>query len=177
MTVSAKGGVQYMLGSHMRSYINLGYFQADPWGYQSFEGWSSDLNISYDANGVNLRATAYLLSPSVDETPMNIGCELGFKLPLLIVPNLSVQGLLLAGNSGNDAAMPPLMWSGGFSWASGNYYADAAVLDDYKATMLHAQAGRSWSLGSHLLGVSASLRTLFTAQHPIYYVLSVYYKI
>ena len=79
---------------------------------------SADINWQYSANGINIRTTAYYTTIKDQSKVMsayddlqnafsnfaingidqlNMGMELGFKVPTYVVPNLSLQGVLAAG--------------------------------------------------------------------------------
>ena len=97
--------------------------------------WSADLNWSYSSNGINVRATGYLLSKRGQVKP---GAELGFRVPVFIIPNVSLQGVALVG--------PVQRFSGGFSWNKGAASVSADALYFLKAASLNFQGGYSWKL-------------------------------
>ena len=161
-----KAGIQYMAGNS-RFWASAGGFQFHD---EEALRWSGDLNWSYNANGFNVRTTAYMLTRT---DGLGYGAEIGFRLPLLIIPNLSIQGLGCVGKTRH--------FSGGLSWGKDAGYVSADLLDDDSVFSLNLQGGKLWVMGRHRLGVSASLRTLLT-ETPlplprVNYLLNLYYKI
>lgn len=132
--------------------------------------WAGDINWSYNTNGINVRTTAYALSR---EDGLGYGAELGFKLPVLVVPNLFLQGLACMGAG--------RCLSGGVAWSKGASYASADVLDTQEVLSMQFQGGHSWTLGHSVLGLSAGLKTqLSAAPVPLprwNYLLHLYYRI
>lgn len=133
-TYAGKLGLSYVMDGKSRVYGNVGYFADAPKFNQAFlsprtrnsimdglttvKTFSADGNWQYNANGINLRATAYFTTIKDQSKVMsayddlqnafsnfaitgidqrNMGVELGFKFPTYIVPNLSVQGVLALG--------------------------------------------------------------------------------
>lgn len=189
-TYAAKAGVNYLWGANTRAYANLGFFQDAP---LEVEGeaprtFSSDINWSYNSNGINIRATAYYLA-RLNRDSYCAGAEIGLKLPVLIIPNLSLQGLLCAGVYGADPVMPPLVASAGLSWSNKAWFVDADMQDVDGLFMVNLSAGKSWMLGGgrHLLGLSAAVRNLLNnagttetvslVLPPLHYLVKLYFKI
>lgn len=88
-------------------------------GLETIKTFTSDINWQYSGSGINVRATLYYTTIKDQSKVMsayddlqnafsnfaingidqrNYGLELGFKLPLYFVENLSLQGVLAAGN-------------------------------------------------------------------------------
>ena len=161
-----KAGAQYQLGNS-RIWASVGGFH-----FRDEEAlrWSGDLNWSYNANGFNLRTTAYALTR---DDGLGYGAEVGLRLPLLVVPNLFFQGLGCVGRSH--------YFSGGFAWNKDAAYVSADLLGDDSLLSLNFQGGKLWVRGRHRLGLSASLRTrLSRTDLPlprVNYLVNLYYKI
>ena len=133
-TYAGKLGLSYVMDGKSRVYGNIGYFADAPKFNQAFlsprtrnsvmdglttvKTFSADGNWQYNANGINLRATAYFTTIKDQAKVMsayddlqnafsnfaitgmdqrNMGIEVGFKFPTYIIPNLSVQGVLALG--------------------------------------------------------------------------------
>lgn len=161
-----KAGAQYQAGSS-RIWASVGGFQFHE---EEALRWSGDINWSYNANGFNVRTTAYMLTRS---DGLGYGAEVGFRLPLLIIPNLSVQGLGCVGKTRH--------FSGGLAWSKDAGYVSAELLDNDSLFSLNLQGGKFWVLGRSRLGVSASLRTLLSETSlplpKVNYLVNLYYKI
>jgi hypothetical protein len=143
-----KTSVHYYAGN-TRLWASVGGFQLS--GVQRFR-WAGDLNWSYNTNGINVRATAYAITR---DDGLGYGAELGFKLPVLIVPNLSLQGLACMGSG--------RYLSGGLCWSKGASFASADVLDNNAIVSLLFKGGHTWTLGRSILGLSAGLKTQLSA--------------
>ena len=139
-----KTSVQYYAGN-TRLWASLGGAKLP--GDQPFR-WAGDLNWSYNTNGINVRATAYAISR---DDGLGYGAELGFKLPVLVVPNLSLQGLACMGNG--------RYLSGGLCWSKGASFASADILNTNELVSLLFKGGHTWTLGRSILGLSAGLKT------------------
>ncbi len=147
-----KASVQYFAGN-TRLWASVGGSQLP--GEQPVR-WSGDLNWSYNSNGINVRVTAYAITR---EDGFSYGTELGFKLPVLVVPNLSLQGLAFMGNG--------RYLSGGLCWSKGASFASADVLNTNSAVSLLFKGGHTWTLGRSLLGLSAGLKTHLSAAYTL----------
>ena len=87
-------------------------------GLTTAKTFSSDVNYQYSANGINFRGTLYYTTIKDQSKVMsafddlqnafsnfaitginqrNMGLELGFKMPIYIIPNLSLQGVVALG--------------------------------------------------------------------------------
>lgn len=161
-----KAGVQYIAGKS-RVWASAGGFHLHN---EEALRWSGDVNWSFNANGFNVRTTAYALSRP---DGLGYGAEVGFRLPLLIIPNLSVQGLGCVGKTRH--------FSGGLAWGKDAGYVSADILDDDSLFSLNLQGGKLWVLGRSRLGISASLRTLLSATSlplpKVNYLINLFYKI
>jgi len=178
---AGKAGIHYIY-DNMRIYGNMGYFhEADS------RLVSSDLNWSFNSNGVNFRVTTFVFSDlPVDN--FRVGGEVGFKVPVFLIPNLSVQGLASMGLFGDKSLLPPLMISAGLSWSSNAWFVDADFQDVDSRFFINLSSGKSWMLGGkHLFGVSASVRNILNnrkasdllsyALPGFHYLLKLFYKI
>jgi len=143
-----KTSVQYYAGN-TRLWASVGGFQLPG---ELPVRWAGDLNWSYNSNGINVRVTAYAITR---EDGFGYGTELGFKLPVLVVPNLSLQGLACMGNG--------RYLSGGLCWSKGASFASADVLNNSEQVSLLFKGGHTWTLGRSLLGLSAGLKTYLSS--------------
>ena len=147
-----KTSVHYFAGN-TRLWASVGGFQLH--GEQPVR-LAADLNWSYNSNGINVRATAYAITR---DDGLGYGAELGFKLPVLIVPNLSLQGLAFMGNG--------RYLSGGLCWSKGASFVSADVLDNNALVALLFKGGHTWTLGRSILGLSAGLKTHLSSAYTL----------
>ena len=167
-TWQGKTEVQYQM-KNSKAWMSAGLFQFPT---EQKARWSADLNWSYSSNGINVRATGYLLSKRGQVKP---GAELGFRVPVFIIPNVSLQGVALVG--------PVQRFSGGFSWNKGAAGVSADALYFLKAASLNFQGGYSWKLPRGVLGFSSGLRVRLSEVETRFhlpkwnYLLNLYYRI
>ena len=167
-TWQGKTEVQYQM-KNSKAWISAGLFQFPT---EQKARWSADLNWSYSSNGINVRATGYLLSKRGQVKP---GAELGFRVPVFIIPNVSLQGVALVS--------PVQRFSGGFSWNKGAASVSADALYFLKAASLNFQGGYSWKLPRGVLGFSSGLRVRLSEVETRFhlpkwnYLLNLYYRI
>lgn len=153
-----KLGVDYRLGNLLFS-VQSGYFSREQ-SPQWQRSLSSDANVSYSGNGVNLRLTGFFLT-TLGTSDKLAGIEMGFKLPVLVIPNVSLQALVSAPLYGEAPFGPQLVASAGISWSANAWFAEADVLHVDKQVSVNLQAGKSWKLkGKYLLGVATGLRKI-----------------
>ena len=167
-TWQGKTEVQYQMKSS-KAWMSAGLFQLP---LEQRPRWSADLNWSYSSNGINVRATGYLLSKQGKVTP---GAELGFRAPIFLIPNVSLQGVALVG--------PVRRYSGGFSWNKGAASVSADIQYFLKALSLNFQGGYSWKLPQGVVGFSSGLRVRLNNVETRFhlprwnYLLNIYYRI
>ena len=167
-TWQAKTEVQYQM-KNSKAWMSAGMFR---FPLEQRPRWSADLNWSYSSNGINVRTTGYLLSKQGKLTP---GAELGFRTPVFIIPNVSLQGVALLG--------PVRRYSGGLSWNKGAASVSADTQYLLNALSLNFQGGYSWKLPQGVLGFSSGLKVrLNNAQLRIplprwNYLLNLFYRI
>ena len=167
-TWQGKTEVQYQM-KNSKAWMSAGLFRLP---LEQKLRWSADLNWSYSSNGINVRATGYLLSKQGQVKP---GAELGFRVPVFIIPNVSLQGVALVG--------PVQRFSGGASWNKGAASVSADVQYFRKALSLNFQGGYSWKLPRGVLGFSSGLRVRLNEPEIAFklpkwnYLLNLYYRI
>mgnify|MGYP002855114235 FL=1 len=167
-TWQGKTEVQYQM-KNSKAWMSAGLFQLPA---EQKPRWSTDLNWSYSSNGINVRATGYLLSKQGQVKP---GAELGFRTPIFLIPNVSLQGVALVG--------PVRRYSGGASWNKGAASVSADVQYFLKALSLNFQGGYSWKLPQGVLGFSSGLKVRLNNVETRFhlprwnYLLNLYYRI
>lgn len=161
--ITPKLGVDYTWGNVLIS-LHSAYFLQAANRQERQRFIASDANISYNGTSVNLRATGYVMS-QLAPLDHSAGVELGFKVPVLIVPNVSIQGLVNVAMLRENELIPQMLASAGVSWSAQAWFVDADVLDQDNVFTVNLEAGKSWNLsGKYRLGVSSGVRNLLNSK-------------
>lgn len=155
---SAKGGVAWAPAPSWQLSANTGLFRYGPGIPHIF---SADVNASFSTNSINMKLTGfyeqYLGTPDI-----HTGLDMAFRVPVLVVPNLSVQGQVTAGHFGAGDRFECIFAYGGLSWGTQGWFADAGFVFDKPVKMLDTSAGKTWTFeNKRQLGVALGLRPYF----------------
>ena len=160
---SAKAGLTWALAHSWQLSANTGLFRYNGSIPSIF---SSDVNLAFNTNGINLKLTGFY-ERSVGTKDIHTGLDLGFRTPVFVIPNLSLQGQVTAGHFGAAERFGCHFLYGGLSWNSHAWFADAGFVYDKPYRMLDASAGKTWVFQrNHLLGVALGLRPYFGESAP-----------
>ena len=159
---SAKAGVSRTLTDHLLLYANGGYFLL----MEGHRFASADLNLEYNANSINLKLTGYYEN-QLGTDDYHAGVDLGFKVPVLIIPNVSLQGGVTAGRYGAGTKVAPYQAYGGLSWNAHAWFVDAGYIYAPPYKMMDTSAGKTWTFeNKRQLGVALGARPFFGASAP-----------
>ena len=160
---SAKAGISRALTDHLLLYANGGYFRLA--GDRKYA--SADANLEYNTNSINFKLTGYYESP-LGTDDYHAGVDLGFKMPVYVIPNVSLQGNFTAGRYGEGTKIAIYQTYGGLSWNAKAWFVDAGYLYAPPYKMIDTSAGKTWTFsGKRQLGVSAGFRPYFgEKEHP-----------
>jgi hypothetical protein len=90
-----------------------------------------------------------------------MGLDLGFKVPLYVIPNLSLQGQLTTGYNVTLSSREPTLAYGGLAWSANAWFLDGGFLYMDHLGMADLSAGKTWLFGKRQLGISAGVRPYF----------------
>jgi hypothetical protein len=155
---SAKAGLTWALAHNWQISANTGLFQYNGSIPRVF---SSDVNLAFNTNGINMKLMGFY-EQCVGTDNIHTGLDLGFRLPVLVIPNLSLQGQVTAGHFGAADRFGCSFLYGGLSWSSHAWFADAGFVYDKPYKMLDTSAGKTWTFEKNRqLGVALGLRPYF----------------
>ncbi len=163
-TYTGKVGVSRLLGKTLRVYANAGLSKLSP--AHDTRYFCSDVNLALDTNGANMKLTGFYESP-VGTGDYHLGMDLAFKVPIYIIPNLSLQGQVTAGHFGSEMQAEPTLLYGGLSWSANAWFVDGGFLYRDDIPMADLSAGKTWALeGQRQVGVAAGFRPFFGHWEP-----------
>lgn len=159
---SAKAGVSRTFTDHLRLYANGGYFLLT----EGHRFASADMNVEYNANSINFKLTGYYEN-LLGTDGYHAGVDLGFKVPVLVIPNVSLQGGVTAGRYGRGTKVEPYQAYGGLSWNAHAWFVDAGYIYAPPYKMMDTSAGKTWSFeNKRQLGVALGARPFFGVSAP-----------
>ena len=157
---SAKAGLTWALTHNWQLSANTGLFRYRPEMPRIF---SSDVNVALSTNGINMKLTGFY-EQYLGTDDIHTGLDLGFKMPVFVVPNLSLQGQVTAGHFGAGDRFEFSFLYGGLSWSDHSWFVDAGFMFDKPLMMLDTSAGKTWTFQKNRqLGVALGLRPYFGA--------------
>lgn len=160
---SAKAGIAWAPTHSWKLSANTGLFRYGP----EIPGiFSADVNATFNTNGINLALTGFY-EQYLGTRDVHTGLDMGFKLPVFVIPNLSLQGEVTAGHFGEGARFECIFAYGGLSWSAKGWFADAGFVYDRPVKMLDTSAGKTWNFEKRRqLGVAMGLRPYFGHDAP-----------
>jgi hypothetical protein len=154
---SAKAGFSRILSDYLRVYANGGYFRLRA----GDEFASSDVNLELNTNGINVKLTGFYETPLGTDN-YHAGMDLGFKLPLYVIPNVSLQGSVIAGRFGAGTRFAAYQAYGGLSWNFKAWFVDGGYLYAAPYNMVDISAGKTWTFQKQRQwGIAAGCRPFF----------------
>lgn len=157
---SAKAGLAWALTPSWSLSANTGLFLNNPLLPKTF---STDVNVAFNTNGINMKLTGYY-ERYLGTEDIHTGVDFGFKVPVLVIPNLSLQGQVTAGHFGAQDRFQCIFAYGGLSWSAHAWFVDAGYLFDRPLQMVDISAGKTWTFQKNRqLGVALGLRPYFGA--------------
>ena len=159
---SAKAGLSRTLTDHLLLYANAGYCLISD-GPQLV---SADINLEYNANSINFKLTGYSEN-ALGYDKRHTGIDLGLKVPIFVIPNVSLQGGATVGRYGAGTKIAPYQLYSALSWNNHGWFADAGYIYAPPYRMMDTSAGKTWTLEKNRqLGVSAGCRPFFGEKAP-----------
>ena len=160
---SAKAGVLYALSHNWQLSANTGLYRYNPVLPNTF---ASDVNVAFNTNSINLKLTGFY-ERYLGTEDIHTGLEFGFKVPVLVIPNLSLQGQVTAGHFGQGARFECSFGYAGLSWNAHGWFADAGYMFDKPVHMIDTSAGKTWTFDKkRQLGVALGYRPYFGEDAP-----------
>ena len=160
---SAKAGLAWAFTHSWQLSANTGLFRYNPLMPRIF---STDVNLALNTNSINLKLTGFY-EQYLGTDDIHTGVDFGFKVPVLVIPNLSLQGQVTAGHFGAGDRFECIFAYGGLSWSSHAWFADAGYLFDRPYQMVDISAGKTWTFQKNRqLGVALGLRPYFGESAP-----------
>lgn len=155
---SAKAGLQYTLGHNWLLSANTGLYKYTPFLPQTF---ASDVNVAFNTNGINMKLTGFY-ERYVGTEDIHAGLEFGFKVPVFVIPNVSLQGQVTAGHFGEGDRFECAVAYGGVSWNTKGWFVDAGYMYNRPYHMIDSSAGKTWNFDKRRqLGVALGFRPYF----------------
>lgn len=160
---SAKAGVLYALSHNWQLSANTGLYRYNPILPNTF---ASDVNVAFNINSINLKLTGFY-ERYLGTEDIHTGLEFGFKVPVLVIPNLSLQGQVTAGHFGQGDRFECSFGYAGLSWNAHGWFADAGYMFDKPVHMIDTSAGKTWTFDKkRQLGVALGYRPYFGEDAP-----------
>lgn len=160
---SAKAGVLYALSHNWQLSANTGLYRYNPILPNTF---ASDVNVAFNTNSINLKLTGFY-ERYLGTEDIHTGLEFGFKVPVLVIPNLSLQGQVTAGHFGQGDRFECSFGYAGLSWNAHGWFADAGYMFDKPLHMIDTSAGKTWTFDKRRqLGVALGYRPYFGEDAP-----------
>ncbi|MBR0286742.1 MAG: carboxypeptidase regulatory-like domain-containing protein [Bacteroidales bacterium] len=160
---SAKAGVLYALSHNWQLSANTGLYRYNPVLPNTF---ASDVNVAFSTNSINLKLTGFY-ERYLGTEDIHTGLEFGFKVPVLVIPNLSLQGQVTAGHFGQGDRFECSFGYAGLSWNAHGWFADAGYMFDKPVHMIDTSAGKTWTFDKkRQLGVALGYRPYFGEDAP-----------
>ena len=160
---SAKAGVLYALSHNWQLSANTGLYRYNPVLPNTF---ASDVNVAFNTNSINLKLTGFY-ERYLGTEDIHTGLEFGFKVPVLVIPNLSLLGQVTAGHFGQGARFECSFGYAGLSWNAHGWFADAGYMFDKPVHMIDTSAGKTWTFDKkRQLGVALGYRPYFGEDAP-----------
>ena len=160
---SAKAGVLYALSHNWQLSANTGLYRYNPVLPNTF---ASDVNVAFNTNSINLKLTGFY-ERYLGAEDIHTGLEFGFKVPVLVIPNLSLQGQVTAGHFGQGDRFECSFGYAGLSWNAHGWFADAGYMFDKPVHMIDTSAGKTWTFDKkRQLGVALGYRPYFGEDAP-----------
>ena len=160
---SAKAGVLYALGHNWQLSANTGLYRYNPVLPNTF---ASDVNVAFNTNSINLKLTGFY-ERYLGTEDIHTGLEFGFKVPVLVIPNLSLLGQVTAGHFGQGDRFKCSFGYAGLSWNAHGWFADAGYMFDKPVHMIDTSAGKTWTFDKkRQLGVALGYRPYFGEDAP-----------
>ncbi len=160
---SAKAGVLYALSHNWQLSANTGLYRYNPVLPNTF---ASDVNVAFSTNSINLKLTGFY-ERYLGTEDIHTGLEFGFKVPVLVIPNLSLQGQVTAGHFGQGDRFECSFGYAGLSWNAHGWFADAGYMFDKPLHMIDTSAGKTWTFDKkRQLGVALGYRPYFGEDAP-----------
>ena len=160
---SAKAGLLYALSHNWQLSANTGLYKNDPLLPRAF---ASDVNVAFNTNSINLKLTGFF-ERYLGTEDIHTGLDLGFKVPVFVIPNVSLQGQLTAGHFGEGDRFECSFGYAGLSWNAQGWFADAGYMFDRPVHMIDTSAGKTWNFDKkRQLGVALGLRPYFGKDAP-----------
>ena len=160
---SAKAGVLYALGHNWQLSANTGLYRYNPVLPNTF---ASDVNVAFNTNSINLKLTGFY-ERYLGTEDIHTGLEFGFKVPVLVIPNLSLLGQVTAGHFGQGDRFECSFGYAGLSWNAHGWFADAGYMFDKPVHMIDTSAGKTWTFDKkRQLGVALGYRPYFGEDAP-----------
>ena len=160
---SAKAGVLYALSHNWQLSANTGLYRYNPVLPNTF---ASDVNVAFNTNSINLKLTGFY-ERYLGTEDIHTGLEFGFKVPVLVIPNLSLQGQVTAGHFGQGDRFECSFGYAGLSWNAHGWFADAGYMFDKPVHMIDTSAGKTWTFDKkRQLGVALGYRPYFGEDAP-----------
>ncbi len=160
---SAKAGVLYALSHNWQLSANTGLYRYNPVLPNTF---ASDVNVAFNTNSINLKLTGFY-ERYLGTEDIHTGLEFGFKVPVLVIPNLSLQGQVTAGHFGQGDRFECSFGYAGLSWNAHGWFADAGYMFDRPVHMIDTSAGKTWTFDKkRQLGVALGYRPYFGEDAP-----------
>ena len=160
---SAKAGVLYALSHNWQLSANTGLYRYNPILPNTF---ASDVNVAFNTNSINLKLTGFY-ERYLGTEDIHTGLEFGFKVPVLVIPNLSLQGQVTAGHFGQGDRFECSFGYAGLSWNAHGWFADAGYMFDKPVHMIDTSAGKTWTFDKkRQLGVALGYRPYFGEDAP-----------
>ena len=160
---SAKAGVLYALSHNWQLSANTGLYRYNPVLPNTF---ASDVNVAFNTNSINLKLTGFY-ERYLGTEDIHTGLEFGFKVPVLVIPNLSLLGQVTAGHFGQGDRFECSFGYAGLSWNAHGWFADAGYMFDKPVHMIDTSAGKTWTFDKkRQLGVALGYRPYFGEDAP-----------
>jgi len=157
-TYSAKAGLSWAFVQNWLLSANTSLFREIPTLPRAF---SSDVNLTFYTNSINLKLTGFY-EKYLGSNNLYTGLDLAFKTPVFVVPNLSLQGEITAGQYGMQDRFGFSQVYGGLSWSARAWFADAGYVYNQLYQMVDLSAGKTWSLQNRRqVGLAMGLRPCF----------------
>ena len=160
---SAKAGVLYALSHNWQLSANTGLYRYNPVLPNTF---ASDVNVAFNTNSINMKLTGFY-ERYLGTEDIHTGLEFGFKVPVLVIPNLSLQGQVTAGHFGQGDRFECSFGYAGLSWNAHGWFADTGYMFDKPVHMIDTSAGKTWTFDKkRQLGVALGYRPYFGEDAP-----------
>jgi hypothetical protein len=160
---SAKAGALYALSHNWQLSANTGLYRYNPVLPNTF---ASDVNVAFNTNSINMKLTGFY-ERYLGTEDIHTGLEFGFKVPVLVIPNLSLQGQVTAGHFGQGDRFECSFGYAGLSWNAHGWFTDAGYMFDKPLHMIDTSAGKTWIFDKkRQLGVALGYRPYFGEDAP-----------